>query len=338
MFVRRDRGFLDLCVALLLLWAAAYHTPVGALARYAAAQIVGAHVQGRPLLAYYSDGLYDAQVATEIIPPVAVGPGLTPTEALGQGLFVAWSQLPDADRVAGRALAHAHQVPAAKLDSLAGGPLALAHLCQRTSAELSAPEDAGVLALFVGQDAAEFAVSRARDERGSLTLESLVRQLPPRQVSAALPASRALMLGTAYGLAWPVADSAPMTSPFGYRLHPTLGVRKLHAGVDLSVPPGTPVHSVGAGVVRRSSEDGINGRIVVVDHGHGVTSAYCHNSELLVAVGERVAGGQRIALSGSTGRSTGPHVHYQLQLHDQPVDPLLFHGHRTRTVGGGVDD
>jgi murein DD-endopeptidase MepM/ murein hydrolase activator NlpD len=119
-----------------------------------------------------------------------------------------------------------------------------------------------------------------------------------------------------------------VTSPFGYRHHPTLGRQQLHTGVDLSVPTGTPIKAVADGVVLRASEDAVNGKVVIVDHGRGVTTAYCHNSRLLVATGEAVRAGQILSESGSTGRSTGPHLHYQLELGRRPVDPFLFRGRR----------
>ncbi|MFP2934140.1 M23 family metallopeptidase, partial [Pyxidicoccus sp. 3LG] len=125
-------------------------------------------------------------------------------------------------------------------------------------------------------------------------------------------------------LAWPVHEGARVTSPFGERIHPVLGTRKMHTGVDLGVPTGTAVVAVAEGVVRRASEDAVNGRVLVLDHGRGVTTAYCHNSELVVAVGQRVERGQLVARSGNTGRSTGPHLHYQLELAARPMDPLKF--------------
>ncbi len=132
------------------------------------------------------------------------------------------------------------------------------------------------------------------------------------------------MLGATYGLMWPVPESTRISSPFGYRTHPTLGTRKLHTGVDLAVPEGTKVHATAEGVVRRASEDQVNGRVVIIDHGRGVSTAYCHNSVLQVSVGQRVRAGEVVALSGSTGRSTGPHLHYQLALGGKPSDPLAW--------------
>jgi len=88
--------------------------------------------------------------------------------------------------------------------------------------------------------------------------------------------------------------------------------------------------------VRRASEDAVNGRVLIVDHGRGVTTAYCHNSELLVRPGQRVTRGELIARSGNTGRSTGPHLHYQLELAAQPVDPLRFRARSSPLVDGSA--
>jgi murein DD-endopeptidase len=94
----------------------------------------------------------------------------------------------------------------------------------------------------------------------------------------------------------------------------------------LSVPEGSDVHATAAGTVIRVSEDALNGKLVIVDHGRGVTTAYCHNSAFRVTLGQVVKEGDVIAYSGNTGRSTGPHVHYQLELAHRPVDPFLFKG------------
>jgi murein DD-endopeptidase MepM/ murein hydrolase activator NlpD len=84
-------------------------------------------------------------------------------------------------------------------------------------------------------------------------------------------------------------------------------------------------------VVRRASSDELNGRVILIDHGRGVATVYCHNDELLVRVGEKVEKGQAIARSGNSGRSTGPHLHYQLDLAGQAVDPLRYRsGHPKR--------
>jgi len=330
MFARRHTGIIDFAAAVLCFWAAYYHTPLGALSRTAIARMTGNATAARPLLAYYSGGVYEVrEVETptehfnapnpELLAGVAAGP------ATGRGVVATWRRLPAADRARGIALAKRYGADAGPLDDPNHGPDLAATLVGKAQGELGS-EDAAVLALFAGYDNAQFAVSRARSEGRPLTLEYLAMQLPPSRQSEVDSTSQALMLGTAWSLDWPVPPSTRITSGFGWREHPILGKEQFHGGVDLGVPEGTPVHVTQAGVVRRSSEDALNGRIVIVDHGHGVWTAYCHNSRLLVAVGQQVAAGQVIAESGNTGRSTGPHVHYQLELAHKPIDPLAFKG------------
>jgi murein DD-endopeptidase len=89
--------------------------------------------------------------------------------------------------------------------------------------------------------------------------------------------------------------------------------------------------------VRRASSDGVNGRIVVIDHGRGVSTLYCHNDALLVRNGQLVERGQIIARSGNSGLSTGPHLHYQLDLAGQPADPLRYRAERPKMAKGATD-
>jgi murein DD-endopeptidase MepM/ murein hydrolase activator NlpD len=194
-------------------------------------------------------------------------------------------------------------------------------------------EEARLTAVFAGREPARYARSRVAAMGGTPSLGRLAKQLPPGYEDATAAAAQALALSTAYGLAWPVSELARVSSPFGYRNHPTLNRKQLHTGVDLSVPTGTQVRAVAAATVRRASEDAVNGRVLILDHGSGVTTAYCHNSELLVRVGQRVERGDVIAHSGNTGRSTGPHLHYQLELSSQPVDPLRFRARLRAQVG-----
>jgi len=243
--------------------------------------------------------------------------------ALGYGAYTAWTQLPAAERAPARDLAVRYGEDGSRLDDPDKGPQALARVLKAAKADLGS-DDAAMLAVMCGYEPARYARDRAHAEGGPIELGLLVRQLPPEFESRAVHAATGLTLATAYSLSWPVSESAPITSGFGMREHPILGVNKMHTGVDISVPMGTAVHAVAAGTVRRASEDAVNGKVLVIDHGRGVTTAYCHNSELLLAVGAKVERGTVIARSGSTGRSTGPHVHYQLALADSPVDPMRF--------------
>lgn len=112
-----------------------------------------------------------------------------------------------------------------------------------------------------------------------------------------------------------------VTSRFGMRNHPITGERKMHNGMDIAAPTGTPVQSTRAGkVVSAGYEDGA-GNFVVVDHGGGVKSKYFHLNEINVKEGQQLAAGQQLGTVGSTGDSTGPHLHFEVHINGQPVDP-----------------
>lgn len=103
---------------------------------------------------------------------------------------------------------------------------------------------------------------------------------------------------------------APITSNYGWRIHPTLGYKKLHDGVDFGAACGTPAEAVQAGVVTEVSTNSASGNRVFVDHGNGVITGYFHLQAFKVKEGDRVAQGQTVGLVGSTGRSTGCHLHF----------------------------
>lgn len=123
-------------------------------------------------------------------------------------------------------------------------------------------------------------------------------------------------------LGWPV--SGEITSPYGYRVHPIWGTTIYHSGIDIGVDEGTPVHAADGGVVVWSGWMGGYGYAVVIDHGNGISTLYGHNSELAVDEGQSVAKGQVISYAGSTGNSTGPHVHFEVRVNGDPVDPMGY--------------
>jgi murein DD-endopeptidase MepM/ murein hydrolase activator NlpD len=98
----------------------------------------------------------------------------------------------------------------------------------------------------------------------------------------------------------------------------------MHEGIDIAVPTGTPVHASASGTVIHSGWLGGYGNLVVIDHGNGLATAYAHNSVLIVTVGQAVSQGQTVSLSGSTGHSSGPHVHFEVRVNGAAVDPLLY--------------
>ena len=115
---------------------------------------------------------------------------------------------------------------------------------------------------------------------------------------------------------------ARLTSGFGYRVNPVTGRYAMHSGVDIAMATGTPVGATSAGRVARAGWAGGYGLLVVIDHGGGIETYYAHLSSLSVRAGDTVQAGQTLGGAGSTGRSTGPHLHYELRVGGRPVDPL----------------
>lgn len=116
-----------------------------------------------------------------------------------------------------------------------------------------------------------------------------------------------------------------VTSEFGYRRDPFTGERKGHSGMDLAVPTGTSVRAALPGTVTVSTyNQGGYGYYVMIDHGNGLSTLYGHNSQLLARVGQTVEAGDVIALSGSTGRSTGPHLHFEVRINGERTNPRSY--------------
>lgn len=165
-------------------------------------------------------------------------------------------------------------------------------------------------------------LKRIQDNRQSLEaaldeLERLSKELE-EQIRRR---QRAEGLGTGK-MIWPARGR--ISSPFGWRMHPILKSRRFHSGIDIAVPSGTPVQAADNGVVLISGWNGGYGYFIAIDHGKGISTAYAHNSRLLVKEGDVVTKGQTIALSGSTGWSTGPHLHFEVRENGTPVDPLKY--------------
>lgn len=125
----------------------------------------------------------------------------------------------------------------------------------------------------------------------------------------------------------PLANPAPgrsVTSPFGVRTDPLLGTAALHSGMDFRAPTGMPAKVTAPGVVVKAGWNGGYGRMVEVDHGNGFATRYGHLSKISVTVGERLNAGDVIGKTGSSGRSTGPHLHYEIRHNGEAIDPLRF--------------
>ena len=122
----------------------------------------------------------------------------------------------------------------------------------------------------------------------------------------------------------PLAGEPRVTSPFGYRIDPFLGRPALHTGVDLLEAYGADIRATGAGEVVHAGPMGGYGLMVEIDHGDGLSSRYAHLSEILVSEGDAVEQGAVVGRLGSTGRATGPHLHYEVRIDGEPVDPERF--------------
>lgn len=150
----------------------------------------------------------------------------------------------------------------------------------------------------------------AAEFRG-VSLEELVEQLEKKRTKLASSPS-----------IWPAKGW--LTSRYGYRVSPFTGKRQLHGGIDIAARRGTPVVAPAKGRVKFVGRKGPLGNAIVLDHGFGVSTLYGHNEELLVKAGEEVERGQQIAAVGSSGRSTGPHLHYVVQIGGKSTDPLNY--------------
>ena len=163
----------------------------------------------------------------------------------------------------------------------------------------------------------------------SAQISAMLKERQAARAAAAAAAAQSAGQGSSYTwvqgtgqLGWPV--SGEIASPYGYRVHPIWGTTIYHSGIDIGVDEGTPVHAADSGVIVWSGWMGGYGYAVVIDHGNGLSTLYGHNSELAVDEGQSVSKGQVVAYAGSTGNSTGPHVHFEVRENGDPVDPMGY--------------
>ena len=154
-------------------------------------------------------------------------------------------------------------------------------------------------------------------EAESAAIEDRLADLARRQRTGASGGTPARSSGS---FQWPVNGS--VTSGFGYRTHPVLGTQRLHAGVDFGAASGTPIVAAASGTVVSAGWQGGYGNAVIIDHGGGEATLYGHQSRLAVSTGARVSRGEVIGYVGSTGMSTGPHLHFELRINGVPTDPM----------------
>jgi murein DD-endopeptidase MepM/ murein hydrolase activator NlpD len=122
------------------------------------------------------------------------------------------------------------------------------------------------------------------------------------------------------GMVWPT--QGPVTSGYGYRVHPIFKTRRFHAGIDIGAPYGAPVIAAAHGTVLRATAQSGYGNMLVIDHGGGIATVYSHLSSFVVGTGAEVSRGRQIARVGCTGYCTGPHLHFEVRVNGSPVNPL----------------
>ncbi|MBN1548183.1 MAG: M23 family metallopeptidase [Syntrophaceae bacterium] len=167
-------------------------------------------------------------------------------------------------------------------------------------------------------------------DRGSIDLESLKLDIKKTietvgEIKDYLHEQRNIHLSTPQGR--PVEGY--VSSFFGMRIKPGYKHKEFHSGIDIAAPPGTPVKATADGIVSFSGPSGPNGNLVVLEHGRGFSTFYAHNRKNLVKVGQKVKRGEVIGHVGSTGNSTGPHVHYEIWKYGQAVNPAKYFKERS---------
>ena len=177
----------------------------------------------------------------------------------------------------------------------------------------------GVGGPAVDAEPADGLASLQREVEG-LRREIELRRVSQEELQGFLNDQRSLLGARPSG--WPVKGW--VTSDFGVRRDPFDGQRRMHEGLDISTRTGTPVRATAGGIVREVGVEPGYGMLVVIDHGYGISTAFGHNSRILVKVGQRVRRGDLIANAGNTGRSSGPHVHYEVRLNGVPVNPNKY--------------
>src|SRR5207237_5049361 len=121
----------------------------------------------------------------------------------------------------------------------------------------------------------------------------------------------------------PVAG--PITSPYGYRTDPVTGATAFHSGIDIGASCGTPIKAAGTGsVITAGFNSGGYGKMTLINHGNGLSTLYGHQSSIIVSAGQGVTQGQVIGYVGSTGKSTGCHLHFEVRVNGNPVDPMGY--------------
>lgn len=194
-------------------------------------------------------------------------------------------------------------------------------LAQKADYQLQAQSQAELIQRL-NSDRLALEAAQNQLEQDSQNLEVLIQQKIAEAQAKTNSSSKNIIIRGTGMLAYP--SDAPTSSPFGWRIHPILGYRRFHAGLDFAASYGSTIRAADSGTVIFAGWYGGYGKAVIIDHGDGITTLYGHTSELYVTEGQGVQRGQAIAAVGSSGLSTGPHLHFEVRRDGTPVDPASY--------------
>ena len=190
---------------------------------------------------------------------------------------------------------------------------------------------------------AEYEAIMAAEDAANATIDKLVAELEAQRAAEAAAAAAAAGGGSGGGSAnasgsflWPVASYVYVSSRFGLRVHPITGKTKSHTGIDIASNQGTAVYASDGGTVTLAGWNGGYGNCIMIDHGNGYVTLYGHLSSISVSVGQTVSQGATIGAVGSTGNSTGPHLHFEVLKNGTRIDPEQFFSGLTISADAGV--
>ena len=190
---------------------------------------------------------------------------------------------------------------------------------------------------------AEYDAIMAAEDAANATIDKLVAELEAQRAAEAAAAAAAAGGSSGGGSAnasgsflWPVASYVYVSSRFGLRVHPITGEKKSHTGIDIASNQGTAVYASDGGSVTLAGWNGGYGNCIMIDHGNGYVTLYGHLSSISVSVGQTVSQGATIGAVGSTGNSTGPHLHFEVLKNGTRIDPEQFFSGLTISADAGV--
>jgi len=206
---------------------------------------------------------------------------------------------------------------------------------QAKRAEVVAQEQ-GLRTLEASASSKRNAAQAAADQKAALLKQSkkniahlkamaLAEEQESARIAALLKGGASHGSGTYAGtFRWPTPGYTHVSSPFGMRMHPILHVMKMHTGIDIHVPYGARIVAAGNGTVIFAGRNGGYGNFTMIDHGNGLVTCYAHQSRIVVTKGQHVSAGTTIGYVGSTGLSTGPHLHFEVRVNGTPKNPLNY--------------